>query len=190
MATSKSGGYIEPQAPDDPAVGELEESRTLVLQPVAPGGPADDVEPRYAPTLSDVVKSFKPQLTFEETKRVDVTKGSTEAEKAEVTMDYGADNAARVLEDFSRGAVLGKAEAVDSPAEAGPLQRRPLLQGRLQASALEELCSRFRDEEFRKVLDDPDERAKLVAALDQEIEGVNEQLEDIRKVEAVEGAYR
>jgi len=137
---------------------------------------SDKVEVVDVPDVAAAVKALGPEAEFHLQDARLGEGGKVEVSEVAVTMTYGADNAARVVEDFSPEALAGKAVA-----EAGnEVERRLLLRQRLQSQVIEQLVAKLKDPKFAAQLDDPAARKAILAELDTriaEIERIKAEIE-------------
>jgi hypothetical protein len=165
---------------DDAQAGveKLVSNRTLIVEELNKNRAeaSSEVEVFDVKDLSSAVETLQPKAGFvlQDTKLTDGAQVTVD--EVAVSMTYGQDDSARVIEDFSPEALVGKVVG----AEGEALKQRLLLRQRLQSQVVEQLLGQLNDPRFSGQLDDPARRQAVLAELDKriaELEAVKAELE-------------
>jgi len=165
--TDVPGGNLAPDDKPESKVGNLKSNRTFVVAPVDPASPSSD--PIQAGDLASVFKASPGRISLKVATLARGEDGTLEEGSAEVGMRYGVENPEEGMKDFEITNLIGSVSTEPEERRAG-LDARPLLTQRLHINALEEWIELLRDDtRLQQLLNDPEKRREVLAALEGEL---------------------
>lgn len=175
MTDDIPGTRIAPEEPGQVSIAKLTSNRTMLVLRLNARGASKGLEVVEVKDLAGAVVAFAPETEFQLQDAVLAEGGKVALGKVTLTMTYGANEAARVVEDFSPEALVGKAVADDG----NEVERRVLLRQRLQSQVIEELVSKLRAPQFAEQINDPSRRQALLDELDKRIAEIGSMKDEI-----------